>query len=181
MKMGRQFLIFLCGLLLAAQCAIAHEDVPYEHKVKAAFLFNFAKFIEWPSDAGALNLCILGEDHFGRAVDDIEGKAAAGKKISVIRIKTVHDIKQCHMLFISASENERLAGILTAARGLNILTVGDTTGYAELGVIVNFFRDQSNIRFEINKDAAERSGLKISSKLFGLARIVSDTPKRRGD
>lgn len=180
-KMRKQFLILLCCVLLAVPCANAHEAVPNEHKVKTAFLYNFAKFIEWPADTGTLNICILGEDHFGRDIDDIEEKAAAGKVLSIRRIKAVQDIKQCHMLFISSSENERLASILAVAHGLNILTVSDTDGYAERGVIINFYEEQNKIRFEINKDAAERSGLKISSKLFSLARIVQEIPKRRRD
>ena len=179
-KMGKQFLILLCSMLLAMQCANAQEPGPTEYQIKAAFLYNFAKFIEWPADTGTLNLCILGEDHFGKDIDDLAGKAAAGKVLSVRRIKSVKEIKKCRMVFISSSETERLDSILTAALGLNILTVGDTDGYAERGVIINFYEEQNKIRFEINKDTAGRSGLKISSKLFGLARIVQDTRPRKG-
>jgi hypothetical protein len=177
----KQFLGFLCCMLLATLCANAQEAGPTEYQVKAAFLYNFAKFIEWPADTGTLNLCILGEDNFGRDIDDIEGKTAAGKVLSVRRIKSVHEIRKCRMLFIASPENERLDSVLAAAQGLNILTVGDTNGYAERGVIINFYKEQNKIRFEINKDAAEHSGLKISSKLFGLARIVPHIQQRRGD
>ncbi len=178
----KQVPILLFSLLLAVQCANAQEAGPTEHQIKAAFLYNFAKFIEWPhDDAGTLDLCILGEDHFGRDIDNIGGKTAAGKKLSVRRIKSVQEIKKCRMLFIASRENEQLEGILRSAQNLNILTVGDTDGYAERGVIINFYKEQNKIRFEINKDAAERSGLKISSKLFSLARIVQETPKRRRD
>lgn len=180
-RMMKHFLILLCGLLLIARCAGAQEAGPTEYQIKAAFLYNFAKFIDWPDDAGALNLCILGEDHFGRDIDAIEGKTAAGKVLSVRRIKSVQEIKKCRILFIASSENERLGSILTIAKGSNILTVGDTDGYAERGVIVNFYNEQRKIRFEINKDGAARSGLKISSKLFGLARIVHDTRQRKAD
>jgi hypothetical protein len=176
-KMIKHFLILLCGILLAAQCASAQETGPTENQIKAAFLYNFAKFIEWPADMAVLNLCIFGDDHFGRDIDDLERKTAAGKILSVERIKSVQEVKQCRILFISSLENERLDSILTAAQDLNILTVGDTEGYAERGVIINFYKERNKIRFEINKDAAERSGVKISSKLFGLARIVHD----RGD
>jgi len=176
-KLRKQLLILLCSILLAAQFAGAQGAGLTEYQIKAAFLYNFAKFIEWPADMGVLNLCIIGDDNFGRDIDDLERKTAAGKILSVERIKSVQEIKKCRILFISSSENERLDSILTAAQGLNILTVGDTEGYAERGVIINFYKEQNKIRFEINKDAAERSGVKISSKLFGLARIVHD----RGD
>lgn len=180
--MRKQLLILLCGMLVAAQCANAQEAGPTEYQVKAAFLYNFAKFIEWPADTGGtLNLCLLGEDNFGRDIDDIEGKTAAGKVLSVRRIKSVHEVRKCRMLFIASPENEQLDSVLAAAQGLNILTVGDTNGYAERGVVINFYKEQNKIRFEINKAAAARSGLKISSKLFGLARIVHDTRQRKGD
>lgn len=175
------FLILLCGLVFAAQFADAQESGSTEYQIKAAFLYNFAKFIEWPADIGTLNLCILGEDNFGRDIDNIEGKTAAGKALSVRRIKSVHEIKKCRIVFVSSSENEGLSSILKAAHGLNILTVGDTNGFAERGVIINFYKDQNKIRFEINRDAASRSGLKISSKLFGLARIVRDTRQGEAD
>jgi hypothetical protein len=178
-KMIKQFLILLCSVLMVAQCVDAQEAGPTEYQIKTAFLYNLAKFIEWPADDGTLNLCILGEDLFGKNIDSIEGKTVAGRKLSVRRIKSAHDIKQCRMLFIASPENERLADILKALQGLNILTIGDTDGYAERGVIINFYTDQNKIRFEINRDAAERSGLKISSKLFDLARIVHDTRQRR--
>jgi hypothetical protein len=178
--MKKHFLILLCGILLSAHSAGAQEAGPTESQIKAAFLYNFAKFIEWPDNTGMLNLCILGEDRFGKDIDAIEGKAAAGKTLTVRRIKSAQDIKQCRMLFIASPESERLSGILTAAQGLNILTVGDTAGYAEQGVIINFYTEQNKVRFEINKDAAARSGLKISSKLFSLARIVYDTPTGKG-
>jgi len=179
-EIKKQFLILMCGMLLAAQCASAQEARATEYQIKAAFLYNFTKFIDWPFDTGTLNLCILGEDHFGRDIDDIEGKTVAGKALSVRRIKSVQDIKQCRMLFIASPESERLDSILIAAQGLNILTVGDTTGYAERGVIINFYTEHNKIRFEINKDAASRSELKISSKLFGLAKIVYDTSPGKG-
>ena len=77
-RMRIRFLILLWALLLAAQCADAQEAGPTEYQLKTAFLYNFAKFIEWPADSGSLNFCILGEDNFGRDIDSIEGKAVGG-------------------------------------------------------------------------------------------------------
>ncbi len=114
--MKKYFLILLCGILLAAHCASAQEAGPTEYQIKAAFLYNFAKFIEWPSDGGTLELCLLGEDHFGRDIDNIEGKTAAGKKLSVRRIKSAREIKKCRMLFIDSQENERLDSLLASAQ-----------------------------------------------------------------
>lgn len=176
--MTRLLIGLLCGVLLSASVAGAGEAGPTEYQVKAAFLYHFVKFIDWPDSSSLLKVCVIGEDPFGMDTDAIEGKTAAGKVLSVARIRSVHEMKKCQMVFISSSENERLESILTAAQGLNLLTVGDAAGYAGRGVIINFYKDQGKVRFEINRDAAGRSGLKISAKLFSISRIVHDARKR---
>lgn len=177
--MAKHFLILLWGMLLATQ-AVAQQTGPTEYQVKAAFLYNFAKFVEWPSHSGTLQVCIIGDDPFGRDIEYIEGKTAGGKRLSVKRIGSIQGIKHCGALFISSSESERLGYIIGAVEGSHILTVGDTAGYAERGVIINLYEEQGKVRFEINREAADRSGLKLSSKLLGLAKIVQDARRGQG-
>lgn len=161
----------------------AQQPKPGEYEVKAAFLYNFTKFVEWPTeattDSGAtFSLCVLGEDPFGKAFDSIQGEKIINKKLVINRFKELHDIEKCRILFISESEEKRLTQILKSLKGLHILTVSDTEGFAQQGVIINFYLEQNKVRFEINVDAARRSGLKISSKLLNLARIVYDIKER---
>lgn len=176
-KQKTRFFSLLCGLFLALPCAEAQETGPSEYQLKAAFIYNIAKFIEWPPGSGTLNLCLIGIDYFGKDFERIAGKTVAGKVLAVRRLQALEDLRECRIAFISSSESGRLEEILAAAQGLQVLTVGDTSGYAERGVVINFYEEHNKIRFEINKTAADRLGLKISSKLLALARIVNDTQK----
>ncbi|MBI5196614.1 MAG: YfiR family protein [Nitrospirae bacterium] len=175
MKNRISFLILLSlsTLLLAATQAYTEHAKPAEYEVKAAFIYNFAKFIEWPADTGAnINLCVLGEDPFGAALDSINGKPVRDKNVAVKRIKSHQQLKTCQIVFISASEKEHLAQILDAVENLSVLTIGDTNGFIQQGVIINFYIEDEKVRFEINPKAAESADLKISSKLLKLGRIV---------
>jgi hypothetical protein len=186
----KHYITFLCLFIILTLSIVSWEINTYaqqpkigEYKVKAAFLYNFTKFVEWPTeattDSGAtFNLCVLGEDPFGKTFDSIQGEKIVNKKLVINRFKELHDIEKCRILFISESEEERLTQILKSLKGLHILTVSDTEGFAQQGVIINFYLEQNKVRFEINVDAARRSGLKISSKLLNLARIVYDIKER---
>jgi hypothetical protein len=149
-----------------------------EYTVKAAFLYNFAKFVEWPADSmggggSPLVLGVLGDDPFGAAIDQVvAGKTANGRQLVVRRFKWGQDLKQCHILFISSSERKRLAEILGALRGASVLTVGDMDQFGQQGGMIQFVIEQSRVRFEINIGAAQNARLKISSKLLALARNV---------
>lgn len=157
-----------------AQNTYAQESKPAEYQVKAAFLYNFAKFVNWPSksDNGSLSLYVLGNDPFGKALDAIEGKIIRGERLLIKRIRRPRNLENCSMLYISSSEKEKLAQIIDAIKGLNILTVGDTKGYTEQGVIINLYTEKKKVRFEINNEAAKNAKLEISSKLLNLARII---------
>lgn len=164
-------------------CAIAQAAEPpalSEYQLKAAFLYNFAKFVEWPSRAlpessPSLTLCVLGEDPFGSDLDQtIEGKTINGKVLVSRRFKGIQGLEVCQILFISASERRRMGQILEALKDLSLLTISETDRFAKLGGVINFTMEQNKIRFEINVDAAERKGLKISSKLLKLAKVIRD-------
>jgi hypothetical protein len=159
--------------------AYAQESKPGEYQVKAAFLYNFVKFVEWPDDKNAptgrvINICILGEDPFGNAFDFIKDETIENRRLVIKRFKTLQHIENCHVLFISRSEQEYLGQILTTVKGLNILTVGDTEGFAQKGVIINFYIEESRVRFEININSLKLSGWRISSKVMHLARIIQE-------
>jgi hypothetical protein len=154
--------------------------------VKAVFLYNFAKFVEWPSvpaEAGQpFTICVVGEDPFGDTLDQaILGKSINGRALMARRVRRAGDARTCQIAFISASEGKRLRAILDGLNGASVLTVGETEGFAEQGGVINFRLEEDRVRFEINVDAAQRAGLKMSAKLLGLARIVrSERPGRKG-
>jgi hypothetical protein len=150
-----------------------------EHKVKAAFLYKFTKFIEWPAnvfkDAGdPIMLCILGSDPFGDALNSLKDKTVGGRKIAVRISSNPESVNGCHIIFISESEREILPTVLNAVKNQHALTVGDMQGFADAGGIINFFLSDNNVRFEINVDVAQREGLTISSQLLKLAKIVRE-------
>lgn len=148
-----------------------------EYDVKAAFLYNFTKFVDWPQQPGSrqepMCICIVGADPFGSSVDRIvEGKSVNGRPLVVRRLNRFEDAKACAIAFISTSEKARVRSILDTLKGSTVLTVGDTPQFAELGGVINFVLEDNLIHFEINVDAARVQGLTISSRLLGLARIV---------
>jgi YfiR/HmsC-like len=151
-----------------------------EYQLKAAFLFNLAKFIDWPSGSFAspespFTICILGADPFGRAMDDVlQGKTVGERTVAVERSKDLAGARHCQMIFVSSSEKPRVREILDGLKGTNALVVGETEGFAEAGGAVQFALEENHVRFLINTDAADRAGLKVSSKLLSLARVVHD-------
>ena len=158
---------------------------PSEYELKAAFLFNFAKFVDWPTNAFAgpqspFLVCILGTDPFGGALDKaLQGKVIAEHPVSVARVKRVADISGCQILFVAASESQLLPEVLAKLRGLCVLVIGETNDFASSGGAIQFTLEDNRVRFFINPDAADRAGLKISSKLLALAKIVRDAPAGR--
>ena len=169
----------LSAVLGARETACAESRKPTEYDVKAAYIYNFAKFVEWPPgksrDGGAhMNVCVVGDDTFGPALEAIEGKGVGGRKIRIKRESAQQNLRGCDILFISSSEKKRLAEILDAVKDANVLTIGDTNGFAPQGVMINFYMENKTVRFEINPKAAGRAGLRISSNLLRIAKIVGE-------
>jgi hypothetical protein len=163
-------------MLLASSLRAGADGTPVgEYQLKAAFLFNFAKFVEWPPQAFAdprdpFTICVLGDNPFGAALDDaVRGKTVANRPISIRPVSNSQQARTCQILFISASERKRAHGILEALRNCCVLTVGDTEAFTENGGIVQFRMKDARVRIEIDAEAAERAGLRISSKLLSLA------------
>jgi hypothetical protein len=166
-------------LALCSAAGIAEAQSPTEYQVKAAFLYNFAKFVEWPARsfpaAGTpLTFCVVGEDPFGSDLEEItRGKTIDQRKLATRRVKKGRE-RECHILFVSPSEEARLGEILRDVKDASVLTVSDIAKFSRTGGIIGFIIEGNKIRFEINLDAAERAGLKISSRLLKLAKIVRD-------
>jgi hypothetical protein len=155
-----------------------------EYAVKAAFIYNFAKFVEWPpgalpSGGSTFNVCVLGQDPFGEVLDStVAGKAIGGRMLAVERVASPSDAASCSIVFIGASEAANLARVLGRLQGTPVLTVGDLDRFADRGGMIGLFVENSRVRFAINTNAAERAHLRISSALLNLARIVSETPAK---
>jgi uncharacterized protein DUF4154 len=169
----------LCALILAITPEAPAEMKPSaEYQLKAVFLFNFAQFVEWPPDAfpetnTPFVIGVLGEDPFGSYLDEtVRGEKANNRALIVQRYRHVHEVKGCHILFISRSETDRLDQILAALHGQKILTVGDSDGFAGRGGMIRFVTERNKIRLKINLETARAAGLTISSKLLRPAEIV---------
>jgi hypothetical protein len=159
-------------------CASAYPDNPAqrasENDVKAAFVYNFVKFVEWPGTVaeqrGPVVMCVMGKDPFGdslrRAVD---GRKVNGRPIAVRQINDVRAVVSCHVLFVSASESAHTPEIVRAVLAWSILTVGEGEQFIERGGMVAFLMKGDRVQFQINAKAASEAGLKISSKLLLLA------------
>jgi hypothetical protein len=150
-----------------------------EFEVKAAFLYKFASFVEWPHDSPNLPvaICIVGHDPFGGALDRVvKGKTVNGREFAIHRLKSGDGVGECHILFISGSERKRLRMALDRLQGVPVLTVGDMPEFCENGGAINFEVTDNRVQLEINPTAAERAGLQVSSRLLSLARIVREAP-----
>ncbi len=157
--------------------ASAFEQRPSEYQVKAVFLLNFINFIDWPADSSfqsdpAINVCVIGDDPFGDAIDAIRNETAKGKKM-VVRFRAISEVPRgCQVVFIPAAENNHVGRIIRSIREPGVLTVADSEEGVRQGAIIGFFIEQKKVRFAVNIEAARRAGLKISAKLLKLARIV---------
>jgi hypothetical protein len=173
-----------------------------EYQLKAAFLYNFMKFIEWP-EAGdkeaqktnPITLCVVGTDFFGRHLDDLTKKVVKERPIRIVRLDGFEEyqkthpqatqeqyfqeqkkaIEGCHLLFVSQSEEKLMSEWVTLTGEIQILTVSDISGFAEKGGVIEFVMEENKIRFDVNVVSAERKGLKISSQLLQLARKIKKT------
>jgi YfiR/HmsC-like len=148
-----------------------------EYPVKAAFLYHFLEFVEWPRAAplppAKVTIGVLGQDPFGDVLDKaILGKVVAGRTLTIRRFESVETLEPCAILFISSSEMPHLPEIVARLKGSPVLTVGEADRFAHRGGMIGFFFEDNHVRLEVNRAAAEGAGLRISSKLLGVARLV---------
>jgi hypothetical protein len=150
-----------------------------EPSLKAAFLYNFAKFAEWPGEAIApgapLVLCVVGDDMVTDALADIVRERKGDRpEIEVRRLKTDGPVRSCHLLYVADTNLSHCSDVLAAVKGQPVLTVGDAPGFAEAGGVARLYQRDGKMRFVINTVAADRSGLRLSSKLLSLAELVKE-------
>lgn len=175
-KWNKSAVTLLCAMLALASCATAKAAPLGEYEVKAAFIHNIAKYVEWPAashTSGKLALCVLGQNPFGDALDALQDKPIGGLNWEIVPASPGMKLERCHVLFIAASERDALERILQSIGNRPVLTIGDSEGYAEQGVMVNFYLEQNKVRFEINRGAAAQASLVISSQLLKLARVIT--------
>jgi hypothetical protein len=169
--------LFFCLTAFGVADVSAQEQKPGEYQVKALFLYNFINFVDWPADSSfykspTINFCIIGEDPFDGALDEIRDETVKGKTLTIKIYRSFEEPRGCHLLFIPASENNRTGQILRSIRETGVLTVADTEDSARQGAIIGFFMEHNKVRFAVNLDAARKARLIIRAKLLKLARIV---------
>jgi hypothetical protein len=170
----------LLALLAAALCPGAPVNRT-EYQIKAAFLLNFTRFVEWPEVPNAafdsLTLCVLGRDPFGRALDQIlDGQIVHGRPVLVRRIAGIPELPSCQVVFLSESEMYRSGEVIESMRDASVLTVGEAKDFALRGGVINFVMQQGKVRFQINLAAAARAHLKVNFRLLQLAIVIGRGP-----
>jgi hypothetical protein len=175
-------IVFLC---IALSSASVSAQSATEDQVKAAYLFNFAKFIEWPDGAfaapdSALNFCTLGRSPVVDELDSVRGKSINRHTIAVRHLRGPEEIQGCHLVFLAASAGKQQQKLVLAAKGSPVLLVAEISGFAQEGGTINFYSEAGRLLFEVNIGAAESAHLKISSKLLSLARIVTASVAKQG-
>jgi len=185
-RLALLFVALTPGFAIPGPLAWGQSGGTTGYEVKTAFLFNFAKFIEWPASSFAtpqspFTICVLGQDPFGNILDaTLQGKVIGDRPLAVRRLKDKSEARSCQIVFVSSSESLHLADIVGTLRGANVLLVGETNGFASSGGTIEFVLEDNHVRFAINTDAADRSGLKFSSKLLALAKLVHDEQHSKG-
>ena len=181
-------LLFTIGviLLFCARAAIADSETYPEHEVKAAFMYNFLKFIDWPEEKvldedNTMNIFVVGDYPECKTFRDIQEKSSEGNPVRIRIFKSYEQmgdpnvLKECHLLFICKSEKKHVTEILKIVKDSNVLTVSEYEGFLEAGGMINFVEYNEKLRFEVNMPAATEAGLKLRSKLLKLAkRVITD-------
>ena len=176
------FILMLMVLAGAAVQAGAQGPVFDEYQLKAAYLYNFAKFVEWPPGTFAksndsISICIIGQNPFGSELEDmVRGNKIGERAVAVRMLPDTQQAGKCHIVFIGATESKRTSALLESLKGGGILTVGDTEDFTALGGIIRFRLDGTHLHIQIALETAERSKIRISSRLLSLAEIVTRRP-----
>ena len=164
------------GFAMILRLSAFAMDGPLEYQVKAAFLLNFTKFVQWPATAFAaadspIAICVWGNDPFGKVLDQIVAEEVVdGRRVVVRRIKGTPAPHTCQALFVNGTEKEALGSL--SGLGPGVLTIGEGEGFVHRGGMIAFVVENRHVRFGINESAAAAAGLKLSSKLLSVARSV---------
>jgi hypothetical protein len=150
----------------------AQSAAQREYEIKAAYLYNFIKYVDWPSYSDTITIGVLGANPFGNALIPLNGKVVKGRRLTIRQVDSLRDAQKCQIIFVSSSERSRLKEIFDNLTPARVLTVGEMQGFANGGGIINFIEENNKVRFEINTEAARQAGLNISSELLKLAKLV---------
>ena len=159
---------------------VGGEPPSREYLINAEIPYNFAKFIIWPKESfsnvdASLQLCVIGKSPFGTALASVEGKRIHTRRLAIRVIPDTSQIGRCHLLFVSTSEGGRLDDILSATDGTSVLTVSEIPGFSRAGGMITLKIVEDRTRFDINRLATNRAGLKLSAKLLRLAdRVIQN-------
>jgi YfiR/HmsC-like len=170
--------LVLLMLLAGGRPVLGQGSEASEYEVKAAFLYHFSQFVDWPEGTfkeanSPIVYCTIGEDPFHGALDaSLSGKAVGERALQVQHFKQLEEIRGCQILFIGEGEQKRMASLATKLKGNPVLTVGESEHFIQEGGMIGFLLEENKIRFEINLDVAEHAKLKLSSRLLGLAKRV---------
>lgn len=169
----------MCALAtLALPLPTFAQSASIEGKIKAAFVFNFIKFVDWPETAFAsteapIKLCVWGDNALDGALDTLRTKTAKKRPIQLLYIRNQSEVRGCHVLFATNVDRQSLITLVKRTAGKSVLTVSDISGFAASGGIIGLYRSSDRMRFAINVTAARQSGLRISSQLLKLGKIVA--------
>lgn len=171
---GVMVLLILVGFL---PLQVLAKTGPGEAEVKAAFVLNFIRFVQWPSSAfrspeDPILLSVLGDDPTGAALSSLDGKNVSGRRVVVRKVPALAGLERCHVLFIGASERKALAPVLRVTQGWPVLTVADFEGFAGRGGAIGFIRQDDRVGFEISEEDVRKAGLKVDAKLLYLGKSV---------
>lgn len=159
-----------------------HPQATLETDVKAAFLYNFTKFVDWPRTSSLsepLRLCVVNDDALRRSLEKtIEGETVNGRPLESLVPRTADDARRCQLLFLGGHDGEE-GRMLSAVRDHPVLTVSDTADFAQRGGGIEFVLENNRLRFDVNLQGAERGGIKVSSRLLRVARRVHESPKKK--
>lgn len=177
--------LLFCSLAIVPNLR-AQQSKPNEFEVKAAYLYNFGRFVDWPDASGggkndAFEICVMGADPFGAALDaTLATRTIDGKNVAAKRISKPQEVDDCRILFISSSEEGHLKEIFAALNKANVLTVSDIPHFSQRGGMIGFLLDGSRVRFEVNLDATQAAGLALSSELLKVAMSVKKSTSSGG-
>ena len=176
---------FLALSLLLSGASRSDAQAPTEYQVKAAYVFNFLKFVEWPGDSdppGKWVVGVVGDSPVAEELSRLsEGKEVLGRSLRVKKLQGADSLRDCNILFISPSERKRWPSILSALRGSSVLTVADTEDFVGSGGMIQLFVEDTRVRMVIDVSATNRAKLKISSKMLLLARVVGANDRGIGN
>jgi len=176
-------LVMAAGWIVGTSVSIAEEPLPTEYQVKAAFLVNFPKYVDWPAEVFAetgspIVIAVLGES---KVIEEIQkviaGRTVNGRQIVLKRLASGEEPGVCHVLFVSAAEQQHSPDLLAKLKDASILTVGESDDFLESGGIINLARRDQKIALEVNLAAADKARIKISSKLLSVASVVKGKSK----